>query len=162
VFATSHVLAGATIGALCRRRPVHALALGAASHVAMDMAPHWGRRLSRDDFYVVARRDGLLAAGVLVAAVAAARSMRASVAAGALGAVLLDADKPCKHFFGCSCFPRRVDQFHAAIQNEAPDRLGLEVVSGIVLAAVTALALRKGRTAAARASSRPPPRHRRR
>jgi hypothetical protein len=33
-----------------------------------------------------------------------------------VGAALLDLDKPSKHFFGFSPFPRPVDKFHADIQ----------------------------------------------
>jgi len=46
VLVTNHVLAGAAIGALVKR-PLPALAIGVASHLAMDVIPHWG--LAHDD-----------------------------------------------------------------------------------------------------------------
>src|SRR5262249_5067077 len=103
VFATSHVLAGAAIGAVDRDHPARAFALGVASHVAMDLAPHWGRPLAANEFLRIARRDGLLALTALGAAVAVGRA-RPAILAGALGAVLLDIDKPSRHFLGRSSF----------------------------------------------------------
>ena len=61
MFITNHVLAGTIAGSICRRRPAYAFVVGFATHVVMDITPHWGNaELSRDGFYVVARRDGLL------------------------------------------------------------------------------------------------------
>jgi len=134
MFATSHVLAGAAIGAVDRRHPVRAFGWGLVSHAAMDLAPHWGRPLEPDEFLRIARRDGLLALAALGGAVAAGGRARPAILAGALGAVLLDADKPARHFLRRSCFPPSVDRFHDAIQNEAPDRLAWEVAVGVALA----------------------------
>jgi hypothetical protein len=100
----------------------------------MDLTPHWGRPLRPDEAYRIARRDGLLALAALGGALAVAGRARPAVLAGALGAVLLDADKPARHFLRRSCFPRAVDQFHDAIQNESPHRLAWEVAAGLGLA----------------------------
>jgi hypothetical protein len=155
MFATSHVLAGVIIGAVDHRHPVRAFGLGVLSHVAMDLAPHWGRPLTPEEFLRVARRDGILALAALGVAVAAGGQARPAILAGALGAVVLDADKPARHFLGRSCFPSTVDRFHDAIQNEAPNRLGGEILAGLTLAAL-AIALstlphRFGATAGRRA-----------
>jgi hypothetical protein len=142
VFATSHVLAGAAIGAVDRAHPARAFALGVASHVAMDLAPHWGRPLPHDEFLRIARRDGLLALTALGATVAVGRA-RPAILAGALGAVLLDVDKPSRHFLGRSCFPRAVDRFHDVIQNEAAHRLSWELAAGVALAVLAAGLIRR-------------------
>jgi hypothetical protein len=145
MFATSHVLAGAALGAIDRRHPGRAFGLGILSHAAMDVAPHWGRPLAPDESFRIARRDGLLALAALGGAAAVAGNARPAVVAGALGAVLLDADKPVLHFLQRSCFPRVVDRFHDAIQNEAPHRLGWEVAAGVGLAALFTALSRRGR-----------------
>lgn len=147
MFATSHILAGAAIGAVSRGHPVRAFGIGLVSHVVMDVAPHWGRPLEPHEFLRIARRDGLLALTALAGAVAVAGNARSAVLTGAIGAVLLDADKPCRHFFGCSCFPPAIDDFHDAIQNEAADRLGLEIGCGIGLAVVAGVLLKRARRA---------------
>jgi hypothetical protein len=64
---------------------------------------------------------------------------RVAVLAGMVGAALPDIGKPSVVFFGRSPFPRRLDEFHARIQREAPGRFPLEAAAGGVLlaAAVT-------------------------
>jgi hypothetical protein len=116
VLFTTHLLAGALIGRGGLPAPV-AFAAGVASHVAMDVLPHWGR-WDDDELLRVARVDGLTAlavAGLVLRSSPAGR--RASVAAGMAGAGLLDLDKPGRHFFGRSPFPRPVDEAHARIQS---------------------------------------------
>ena len=123
VLVTNHVLAGAAIGALVKR-PLPALAVGVVSHLAMDRIPHWG--LSHEDrqgdpmknptFLRVAYRDGFAGLAAMGAAFGLARGRRVPVLAGMVGAALLDLDKPSRHFFGMSPFPRSVDQFHCDIQ----------------------------------------------
>lgn len=148
MFVTSHVLAGAIVGTTCRRSPAAAFALGVASHVAMDLTPHWGDPdQTEEQFLVVAKRDGLLGLGALAAALVAGVPPRRALAAAMLGAVLLDLDKPGRHFFGRSPMPAVVDRFHKAIQREAPDRLGLELAYGAALAAGAAAVLVRGRRA---------------
>jgi hypothetical protein len=144
---TNHVLAGAAIGALVRR-PAAALALGVASHLCMDVIPHWG--LPHDDgqgdaignpgFLRIAYRDGLAGLVAMGAAFGLARGRRLPVLAGMVGAALLDLDKPSRHFFGHSPFPAAVDRFHWGIQvgREHEHKMGQEVAVAAGLAAVVA------------------------
>ena len=142
---TNHVLAGAAIGALTRR-PAVALALGVASHLAMDVIPHWGLPhhligRARDEHYLhVARRDGLTGLAAMGAAFGLARGRRRTVLAGMVGAALLDLDKPTRHFFGVTPFPAAVNRFHADIQagREHDHKMGQEVVVAAGLAALVA------------------------
>lgn len=137
---TSHVLAGALIGAAARRSCSLAFTVGLVSHFAMDALPHWG---PTDDgqFLRVAVTDGLAGVGVLTAvAMACPPRWRAPVLAGALGAVLPDLNKPAVLFFGASPFPGPFDAFHGWVQNEAPDRMGWELVAVCVLAGAAAAA----------------------
>ncbi len=146
MFITNHVLAGALVGAACRRRPAAAFALGFASHVLMDLTPHWGdATLDRDGFYRVARRDGLLGLAVFAAVVAAAGPTRRSVLAGVVGACLLDVDKPCEHLLGIRPFPAWLDRFHAAIQTEAPRFVWTEVLAGLLGATADTVVFRRVR-----------------
>jgi hypothetical protein len=135
VLVTNHALAGAGIGLLLRR-PAAAFVAGAASHVAMDLCPHWGdTRLGWEEFVEVARLDGIVGLGVIAAVGAAAppRHRLASLA-GMAGAVAMDLDKPGRHFFGRSPFPALVDRFHRWIQTEAPAWHWVESAAAGVLA----------------------------
>jgi hypothetical protein len=142
---TNHVLAGAAIGALVRK-PLPALALGVASHLAMDVIPHWGfpHGLAEPEkdgsFLRIARRDGLAGLAAMGAAFGLARGRRLPVLAGMVGAALLDTDKPARYFFGKSPFPSAVDRFHADIQKgrEHPHRMRQEFVVAAGLAGVVA------------------------
>jgi hypothetical protein len=139
MFVTNHVLAGTLVGLALPQNPAQALAGGVVSHVIMDLTPHCGdATLTDDEFFVIARRDGLLALAVLAAVFVATPAPRRSVVAGVIGAVLLDLDKPCKRFFGFDPFPRSVSRFHHWIQNEAPHRVPHEVGAGGVLALAAA------------------------
>ncbi len=144
MFVTSHALAGASIGLLLRR-PVPAFVAGVASHVAMDLFPHYGNpAISWDDFIKLARVDGTVGLGVIaVVAATAPRDRRIAALAGIAGASLMDMDKPGRHFFGRSPFPRAVDRFHRRIQNESPRRRWVEATAAATLAAVLALVLRR-------------------
>jgi hypothetical protein len=42
MFVTNHVLSGVLIGKVLADRPAAALAVGVASHLALDAVPHWG------------------------------------------------------------------------------------------------------------------------
>ena len=138
MFVTNHVLAGTLVGLALAEHPTQALAGGLASHVVMDLTPHWGDATRTDDeFFEVARRDGLVALGVLAAVLVSSRSPRRSVVAGVFGAVLLDLDKPFRRFLGVDVFPHWVNRFHHRIQNEAPHRVPYEVAAGAGLAAAT-------------------------
>src|SRR5579884_4153442 len=132
---TNHVLSGALIGAAAES-PAAALPLGAASHFALDALPHWGTWLSRSHFLRVAVADGLTGLAVMGAAAALTPpARRAAVVAGMLGAAVPDVDKPTRIFFGFSPFPRRVDEFHSRIQDEAPGRFySHEVVAAALFA----------------------------
>ena len=154
MFVTNHVLAGTMVGLALPDNPAQALAGGIASHVIMDLTPHCGDgTLTEDEFFVIARRDGLVALGVLAAVLVAAPAPRRAVMAGVVGAVLLDLDKPCRRFFGFDPFPRAVSRFHQWIQNEAPHRLPHEFGAGGVLALAAAGGL-IGRRWAARRTKR--------
>jgi hypothetical protein len=147
VLVTNHVLAGAAIGAVVKR-PVPALVLGVASHLAMDRIPHWG--LSHEDrqgdpmkspkFLKIAYRDGFAGLAAMGVAFGLARGRRLPVLAGMVGGALLDLDKPSKHFVGVSPFPKRVDQFHADIQEgrEHDHKMGQELAVAAGLAALVA------------------------
>ena len=139
---TNHVLSGALIGGVVRR-PVPAFVLGVASHFALDMVPHWGKWGSRRRFLRVAVPDGLAglaAIGVLTAI--APPDRRPAVLAGMAGAALPDIDKPAKLWFGRSPFPRVVDEFHMAIQREAPGRARRELAAAALFSAATLITLR--------------------
>lgn len=150
MFVTNHVLAGALAGTACRRRPLVAFTVGFASHVVMDLVPHWGGLpLESEGFLRCARRDGILGLAATAAAVAAGVPPRRALAAGVAGAAVLDADKPFLHFFGLDPFPRWLSRFHTEIQRESPDGMPNELVAGALLAAVCALVLARARRARA-------------
>jgi hypothetical protein len=133
---TNHVLSGALIGAAVRN-PWVAFPLGFASHLALDVAPHWGRWRSHEHFMQVAVTDGLAGLAAMgLATVAAPADERVAVVAGMVGAALPDLNKPGAVLFGHSPFPKAFDDFHGRIQDEAPDRFrSHEVVAGAVFAA---------------------------
>jgi hypothetical protein len=136
MFITNHVLAGAIAGSVFRRRPVAAFGLGLATHVVMDMAPHWGNpQLSRDGFYAVAKRDGLLGLATMALVTVAGVPPRRALIAGMAGAAILDSDKPGEFFFGFNPLPAVVDRFHKRIQRESPEGLRTELAAGVALAA---------------------------
>lgn len=142
MFITNHVLAGTLAGTALRRRPVLAFVAGFATHIAMDMIPHWGNpTLDRDGFFAVAKRDGVLGLGVLALITAAGVPPRTALLAGIAGAAVLDTDKPAEFFFGINPFPRWLRQFHKRIQNESPEGIRTEIVAGIGLAAAAAAVL---------------------
>ena len=140
MFITNHVLAGTIAGTALRRRPVLAFCVGVATHVAMDITPHWGdATLERDGFVAVAKR--VTAAGV---------PPRTALLAGIAGAALLDADKPCEYFFGFNPWPQWLDRFHREIQHESPEGMRTEVAAGIALAALSVAVLARRRRLATR------------
>jgi hypothetical protein len=139
VLITNHVVAGAVIGAFVPR-PSTAFAVGVVSHGAMDALPHWGHP-DHSVFLKVAVVDGLVGLAVMASLARAARpERRTAVVAGMLGACMPDADKPSDLFFGRSPFPEWVDEVHRRIQNEAHERMPLEVVAAL-LGALAARAL---------------------
>jgi hypothetical protein len=141
---TNHVLSGALIGAAVRR-PLPAFALGVVSHFALDAVPHWGKFGSlRGGMLRVAVPDGLAGLAVIgTFAAIATPDRRLSVLAGMAGAALPDIEKPSRLFFNRSPFPPAVDAFHAAIQDEAPDRAHYELAAGAVLAIGALTLIRK-------------------
>jgi hypothetical protein len=143
VFVTNHALAGVAIGAVVRR-PVPAFVIGVASHVLMDMTPHFGEPdMDEDEFLRLARIDGSIGLGITAAVAAAApRSVRRSALVGLAGACLIDLDKPGRHFFGRSPFPPAVDRFHDNIQNEAPRGRWTEAATTALLVAAVGVAFR--------------------
>jgi hypothetical protein len=145
VLITNHVLCGALVG-LATSKPTTAFALGTASHLALDVTPHWGDP-DQGVFLRVAVVDGLV--GLATMAYVARLTpgwRRTAVLAGMLGACLPDADKPSNLFFGRSPFPAAIDRFHDAIQRESPRRLPQEfVVASLQLLAFAALVRRRVR-----------------
>ena len=143
---TNHVLSGALIGGTIRR-PLPAFTLGVISHFALDAVPHWGKFGSGPVVPLrVAVPDGLAGLAVIgTMAAIAPRERRLSVLAGMAGAALPDIEKPSRLFFNRSPFPRAVDAFHSAIQDEAPDRAHYELAAAAVLA-VGALAVLRSRS----------------
>jgi hypothetical protein len=143
---TNHVLSGAVIGALARRRPVSAFLLGVASHFALDAVPHWGKWEHRFRFLQVAVPDGLTGLAVMGAMTALAPpGARLSVLSGMAGAALPDLDKPSILWFGRSPWPKVVDRFHMVIQDEAPHRFKYEAAAGAAFTAVAAFLLLRRR-----------------
>ena len=139
---TNHVLSGALVGAVTRR-PAVAFAAGIASHFALDAVPHWGDWGDDTSLFMrVAVRDGLSGLAVMGALAAASPpATRVAVVAGMAGAALPDLDKPSRMFFGRSPFPRAIDRFHSAIQDEARDRFPVEVAAGAAFAAAITIAV---------------------
>jgi hypothetical protein len=143
---TNHVLSGAVIGAVSRRRPASAFVLGVLSHFALDATPHWGKWTGRPGFMAVAVPDGLAGLAVMGAMTALApRDARLAVFAGMAGAALPDLDKPSLVFFGRSPFPRAWDSFHMRIQDEAPHRLKYELAAAALFCAAAVWLLRGSR-----------------
>lgn len=145
MFVTTHVLAGAVIGARTRS-PVTAYGLGVLSHFVMDAVPHWGPDGDHEEFMRVAIRDGLggLAALAAVAACSPPGSRR-SVLAGAIGAATPDLDKPFEELTGRRLWPRPVDRFHGMIQSEAPRRMRQELATLAAAALLAAAIVPTGR-----------------
>jgi hypothetical protein len=139
---TNHVLSGAVIGAVTRH-PVPAFVAGVASHFVLDSVPHWGDWRNREHFMHVAVRDGLTGLAAMAAITAIAPpTMRAAVFAGMAGAALPDLDKPSVIYFGRSPFPRVVNEFHSAIQDEAQGRAHIEAGAALVFGLTTLALLR--------------------
>ena len=146
MFITNHVLAGAIAGTVYRRRPVAAFGVGFATHVVMDMTPHWGNpQIGRDGFYAVAKRDGLLGLAAVALVTVAGVPPRRAVIAGMAGAAILDSDKPGEFFFGVNPLPKWIDRIHKQIQRESPEGLRTELCAGVALAAGLAALLASAR-----------------
>jgi hypothetical protein len=142
MFITNHVLAGTIAGAAFRRRPALAFCAGLATHIAMDMTPHWGdKTLDEDGFIAIAKRDGVLGLAAIAVATATGVPPRTALLAGIAGAAILDSDKPCEYFFGFNPWPDWLDRFHMRIQRESPEGIRTEIVTGIALTAVSATVL---------------------
>jgi hypothetical protein len=149
VLVTNHVLAGALIG-LAAPGPVSAFVGGVASHLALDVVPHWGDR-PIDEVLPIAVVDGLT--GLAAIAVVWSRTppgRRSRVLAGMAGGSLPDLDKPGEVFFGRSPFPRVVDELHARIQTrESSARMPQEVLVALGTAALVGLVQHRLRRSAA-------------
>jgi hypothetical protein len=146
---TNHVLAGAAIGAVLRRRPVAAFAAGLASHLIMDSLPHWGlpgEVQTAERFLRVARRDGTIGLAALLALSTGAGGARRAVLAGMAGATLLDVDKPAKHFLGRNPVPGPVQRFHERIQRESPRRMPGEFLAGVALLGLSSALIRRSKS----------------
>lgn len=135
MFATNHVLAGALIGRAIRR-PVPAFTVGVVSHVAMDALPHWGMDLSAPGserrFLAVAAVDGTVLAAALGSMVR--RHRPAAEVAGALGALLLDMDKPAALLGVRQLWPDVVHRVHMGVQTrERPYRWWIDVGAAMTM-----------------------------
>jgi hypothetical protein len=136
VIITNHVLTGAVVGALAPSVPA-AVALGVASHFALDAVPHFG--VPDRHFMKLAVPDGLVGLAVIgVVAARTPRRRRAVVLAGVFGACLPDMDKPGRQLFGRSPFPAGLDRWHASIQSESVHRYGVEIATATAAVAVLA------------------------
>lgn len=146
---TSHTAVGSILSRPGRSVP-SAFLLGLTSHIVMDSITHWGT-LDKDTFIRVARADGTVGLVLLVSLLV--KDPRAAHAAGLLGAILPDLEKPAIHFSGVRIFPPKISQWLADIQDESPDLLAREFAAAAFLSAA-ALAF-KG---SARSSARTKPR----
>jgi hypothetical protein len=143
---TNHVLSGAVIGAVSRRRPASAFVLGVLSHFALDAAPHWGKWNGRPKFMHVAVADGLAGLAVMgTVTVLAPREARCAVLAGMAGAALPDLDKPSIVLFGRSPWPGLVNRIHMRIQREERYHLKYELAAAAVFSVAAAGLLRGSR-----------------
>jgi hypothetical protein len=150
VFVTNHVVSGVLIGRALESSPAAAFVVGIGSHLAVDLIPHWGcEKLPdgyTDRFLRAARRDGLLGLAAMAACAAAVDpKARPAVIAAMAGAVLLDLDKPCKHFFGFNPFPRPVRRVHTWVQRESASGMRNEVAFGAVFSLIDAVAAVRSR-----------------
>jgi hypothetical protein len=150
VLITSHVLAGAIIGAAARRHPVVAFATGAVSHLAMDACPHWApppdEEGGHEQFVRVAHRDGYAGlAAIALCAGLAPRPARLATLAGMAGAALIDIDKPCQYFFGFNPFPAWFQRVHAGVQWQGPSLMPAEMIAAAGLAVLALATLRRVR-----------------
>ena len=138
MFATTHVLTGAAIGRRIQR-PAPAFVVGFVSHIAMDALPHWGlgdRSASgRHRFLRIAAVDGLLLSSLL--AVLWRQGRTGGELAGAVGALLLDLDKPAELLGVTRLWPDPLHHAHVDIQIwEAPNRWWVDVGCAVAAVAV--------------------------
>jgi hypothetical protein len=144
MFVTNHVLSGAVVGQLLKRRPFTAFVVGVGSHLLLDSIPHWGcdwdEPGGKDRFFRAAVRDGLLGATAMLIVTASVDKMsRKSTVAAMVGAVLLDLDKPISFATGRNPFPAMVQRVHSGIQSESPEGMPNEVRFGLAFAAIDAV-----------------------
>lgn len=150
VFVTNHVLAGVLIGRRFAGRPGTAFLVGFGSHLAMDAVPHWGCDIhqpgGQERFLRVARRDGILGLAVIAGAARTVPPERRSATAAAIaGAVLLDVDKPCLHFFSRNPVPDWIQRIHGWVQRESGRLLPVEFATGATLALLELVSSLSGR-----------------
>jgi hypothetical protein len=140
-----------TVGAACPDRAVLAFALGFATHLPMDCCRHWGfpgGDIHNPRFLAAAIGDACVGLGVLAGVRLATRrddrSVTAPVLAGALGAALLDVDKPARLLLGWNPVPAPLQRLHQRVQAnvEAPEHLWREVAWAVALAAAGVVSLR--------------------
>jgi hypothetical protein len=141
VFVTNHALSGVLIGRSLERRPVAAFVAGVGSHLLLDAIPHWNCDTNveggPEHFLRIAKRDGVLGlATMAAAALAVDRRARSATVAAMVGAVVLDLDKPIKHFLGVNPFPMAVRRIHSWAQNESPSGMPNEIAFGVACVAV--------------------------
>ncbi len=161
MFVTNHVLSGVLIGRALKRRPLAAFAVGVASHLVLDMVPHWGSHKGPDGlsspeadelFLRYAKRDGVLGLAVMaIAAGSVEREARTATVGAMAGAALLDLDKPTQHFFGFNPFPLTIRRIHTWVQCESPNGMRNEVMAGVVMSGLdvaASLAAQKNRALA--------------
>jgi hypothetical protein len=144
MLSTNHVVAGGALGLVLRRHPVLAVLAGFASHLALDAMPHWGAD-SSDDFFRVARRDGVAGAALMVVTfVLAPPKARAALAGAMLASVAPDSDMVLDYFINRTVHPKWFTKIHVRVQRgrESPHRMIQEVVTATIGAALLTLAVR--------------------
>jgi hypothetical protein len=141
VFATTHVVVGAL---LARTAPSAsaALVLGLASHPVLDALPHWGLADRHGDprdrrtFHAVAVVDGLAAlaaSGLLLRR----EADPVRTAAGMVGGLALDLDKPGELVGLDAFYPSRLADWHTRIQRfEQPRRWWCDALATLSAALV--------------------------
>ena len=100
MLATNHVLAGALLGSAITS-PYLLIPTALASHVVMDLVPHWGKFPNEKYYHRVAKLDGILLLLLLpIILFFAPSEKRFLIFIGAFAALFFDFDKPYEFFFG--------------------------------------------------------------
>lgn len=100
MLATNHVLAGALLGSVITS-PYLLIPTALASHVVMDLLPHWGKFPNDKYYHRVAKIDGILLIILLsLILFLTSNEKRILIFIGAFAALFFDFDKPYEFFFG--------------------------------------------------------------
>ena len=99
MLATNHVLAGVILGS-ATSSPYILIPTALASHVIMDIIPHWGKFPNENFYHRVAKLDGLTLLLILPIIIYFAPNDKLMIFIGAFSALFFDFDKPFEFFFG--------------------------------------------------------------